>query len=149
MWVFHWSLNDSKSPSFSRTLYSILADLNNAVIWMVLARPSISNHTSPLTKPLGIVLIEPITIGITIIFSFHSFFSSLTKLKYLSFFLFSLIFFLWFTIRQVLFSFLLIITRFDLLAGIRWSVCISKSQRILCISSFRMHCGLHMNHLVV
>ena len=30
--VFHWSLSDSKSPQISRTLLSILADLNNAVV---------------------------------------------------------------------------------------------------------------------
>ena len=29
--VFHWSLGDSKSPRVSMT---ILADLNNAVVWM-------------------------------------------------------------------------------------------------------------------
>ena len=34
--VFHWSLSDSKSPQISRTLLSILAVLNNAVVCMVL-----------------------------------------------------------------------------------------------------------------
>ena len=37
--VFHWSLRDSKSPQVSRTLLSILAVLNYAVVWMV------STHT--------------------------------------------------------------------------------------------------------
>ena len=37
--VFHWSLSDSKSPQVSRTLLSILADLNNAVVWMISAHP--------------------------------------------------------------------------------------------------------------
>ena len=37
--VFHWSLSDSKSPQVSRTLLSILAVLNNAVVWMVSTRP--------------------------------------------------------------------------------------------------------------
>ena len=32
--VFHWSLSDSKSPQVSRTFSSILADLNNAVVWI-------------------------------------------------------------------------------------------------------------------
>ena len=36
--VFHKSLSDSKSPQVSRTLLSILADLNNAVIWIVIGR---------------------------------------------------------------------------------------------------------------
>ena len=31
----HWSLGDLKSPQVSRTLRSILAALNNAVVWMV------------------------------------------------------------------------------------------------------------------
>ena len=33
--VFHWSLSDSKFPQVSRTLLSILADLNNAVVWVL------------------------------------------------------------------------------------------------------------------
>ena len=37
--VFHWSLSDSKSPQVSRTLFNILAVLNNAVVWMVSTRP--------------------------------------------------------------------------------------------------------------
>ena len=40
--VFHWSLSDSKSPYVSRTLLSILADLNDAIVWMVSTRPPIS-----------------------------------------------------------------------------------------------------------
>ena len=43
--VFHLSLSDSKSPRLSRTLLSILADLNNAVIFMVSTRPPISNSS--------------------------------------------------------------------------------------------------------
>ena len=48
--VFHisvnWSfftgvLSDSKSPQVSRTLLSILAVLNNLVVWMVSTRPPI------------------------------------------------------------------------------------------------------------
>ena len=37
--VFHWSLSDSKSLQVSKTLLSILADLNNVVVWMVSTRP--------------------------------------------------------------------------------------------------------------
>ena len=72
--VFHASTSDSKFPQISRTLLSILADLSNAVIWMVSDRPPISNFSSPLTKPLGIVPSAPFTIGITVTFMFHSFF---------------------------------------------------------------------------
>ena len=45
--VFLWSLSDSKSSHVSRTLFSILVDLNNAVVWMVAAHPLISNSSSP------------------------------------------------------------------------------------------------------
>ena len=72
--VSHWSLNDSKSHQMFWTLLSILADLSIDVVWMVLARPPMSNSSSPLTKPFGTVLSAPITIGITITFMFHSFF---------------------------------------------------------------------------
>ena len=34
--VFQWCLSDSKSPQVSWNLSGILADLNNAVVWMVL-----------------------------------------------------------------------------------------------------------------
>ena len=52
---FHKSLSNSKSPQVSRTLLSILADFNNAVIWMISARLSISNSSRPLYKSLGII----------------------------------------------------------------------------------------------
>ena len=50
--VFHWSLSDSKSPRDSRTLLSILADLNNAVVWMVSTCPLISKSSNSCTKIL-------------------------------------------------------------------------------------------------
>ena len=40
--VFHWILSDSNSPQISRTLLSILADLNYALVCMVSIRPLIS-----------------------------------------------------------------------------------------------------------
>ena len=61
--IFHWNLSDSKFP-----LLSILAVLNNAVVWMVSTRP-------PTSQSLVTVLKAPITIGIIVIFMFHSFFS--------------------------------------------------------------------------
>ena len=46
-WVsFHWSLRDSKFPHLTRTFLSILVDLNNAVVWKVLVRPTTSNSSS-------------------------------------------------------------------------------------------------------
>ena len=84
--VFHWSLSDRKSPQVSRTLLSILAVLNNAVIWMVSTRPPTSKSSSPFINPLVTVLNVPITIGIIITCMFHSFFNSLARSRYLSFF---------------------------------------------------------------
>ena len=45
--VFHLSLSDSKSLQVSRTLLSILADLKNAVFWMVSCCSFISKISSP------------------------------------------------------------------------------------------------------
>ena len=67
--VFHWNLSDSMSPRVSRTFLSILADLNNAVVWMIYARPLISKFSSPFAKTLE----APITVGITVTFMFQSF----------------------------------------------------------------------------
>ena len=49
--VPHWSLSDSMSPQVSRTLLGILADLSNAVVWIVSERPPISSSSRPLNKP--------------------------------------------------------------------------------------------------
>ena len=64
--VFHWNLSDSKSPQVSKTLLSILAVLNNAVVWMV----STSMPSSPFDNPLVTVPKAQITIGIIVTFMF-------------------------------------------------------------------------------
>ena len=131
--TFHWSLSDSKSPQVSRTILSILAVRNNVVVWMVSTRPQTSKSSSPFNNPNA-----QITIGIIVTCMFHSFFDSLARSRYLSFFSHSFSFILWSTgtakstILQVL-SFLLTIIRAGLLAEIRWSVCMSKSDRRLCV----------------
>ena len=113
--VFHWSLSDSKSPQVSRTLLSILAVLNNAVVWMVSTRPPTSKSSSPLSNPLVTVPNAPITIGIIVTRMFHSFFSSLARSRSFSFFSHSFSFILWcagtakLTILQVPFFLLIII----------------------------------------
>ena len=125
--VFHWSLSDSKSPQVSRTLLSILAVLNNAVVWMVSTCPPTSKSSSPFSNPLATVPNAPITIGIIVTCVFYSFFNFLARSRYLSFFSHSFSFILWSagtaktTILQVLF-FLFIIIKSGLLARIRWSV---------------------------
>ena len=122
--VFHWSLSYSKSPQVSRTRLRILAVLSNAVVWIVSTRPPTSKSSRPFNNPLVIVPNAPIIIGTIITFIFYSFFNSLARLRYLSFFSLSFRFILWSagtaksTILQILF-FLLIIMRSGLLAGIR------------------------------
>ena len=53
---------------------NILADLNNAIVWMVPARLPIFNSSSLLTKPSLIAPSAPTTIGISVTFMFRSFF---------------------------------------------------------------------------
>ena len=101
----------------------------------------------------------PITIGIIVTFMFHSFFNSLARSRYLSLFSHSFSFILWSagtaksTTLQIFFLFffffflLLIIIRSGLRAKIRWSVCISKSHRSLCVSFSRTDAGLCIYHL--
>ena len=80
--VSHWSLSDSKSPQVSGTLLSILAVLNNAVIWMVSPSPLTSKSSRPFNNPLVAVSRAPITIGTIVTFILHSFFSSLARSRY-------------------------------------------------------------------
>ena len=122
--VSHWSLSDSKSLQVSRTLFSILAVLSNAVIWIVSDHPPTPKSSKPINNPLVIVPKAPITIGTIVTLMFHSFFNSLARSRYLSFFSHSFSFILWSArtaksiILQVLFFFffLLIIIRSGLLA---------------------------------
>ena len=84
--VFHWSLSDSKSPWVSRTRLRILAAFSNTVIWIVSTRPPTSKSSRPFNNPSVIVPKAPITIGTIVTFMFHSFFNSLARSRYLSFF---------------------------------------------------------------
>ena len=60
-------------PKVSKTFLSILADLKNAVVWMVSTHPLISTSSLPCFNPLVTVLYAPIRIGITDTFMFYSF----------------------------------------------------------------------------
>ena len=84
--VFHWSLSDNKFPQSSSTLLSVLAVLNHAVVWMVSIRQPTSKSSSLFNNPLVIVPKAPIIIGVIVTFMFYSFFNSLAKSRYLSFF---------------------------------------------------------------
>ena len=77
--VFQRSMSDNKSLQVSRILLSILADLNNFVVWIVFSRPLILKFSSPLTKPLVTVLSAPITSSFPVTFMFHSFFPLSTR----------------------------------------------------------------------
>ena len=96
----------------------------------------------------------PIIIGTIVTFIFHIFFYSLARSRYLPFFSHSFSFILWsagtakLIILQILF-FLLIIIRSDLLAKIRWSVCMSKSHRSLYVSFSKTGAGLCVYYLLV
>ena len=152
--VFHWILSDSKSAQVSRTRLSIRAVLSNAVVWIVSTRLPTSKSSRPFNNPLVTVRNAPITIGTIVTFMFHSFFNSLARSRYLSFFSFSFRFILWSagtaksTILQILFL-LLIIMMSGLLAGIRWSVYMLKSHRSLCESFSKTGAGLCIYHLFV
>ena len=108
--VFNWSLNDSKSLLVSRILLSILTNLNCEFG----CAPFIFLYPSPplpFNNPLVTVPRAPIIIDINVTFMFNSFFNSLARSRYLSFFSFSFNCILWSagtaksTILQVLFFF--------------------------------------------
>ena len=86
MMVFPTNFNDSKSPQITRTLPSIQVDLNITAVWVVSTHPPTSKSFSPFNNPLVTVPKAPITIGITVTCMFHSFFNSLARSRYLSFF---------------------------------------------------------------
>ena len=107
--VFHGSLSDNKSPRVSRTLLSILANLNRSVIWMVSTRALISSSSRYFTNYLVTVPRAQITTGTNVTFMFQSFCNSQTRSRYLFLFLLSFNFTLWSagpansTTQQVLF----------------------------------------------
>ena len=154
MMFSHWGLSENKFSKVSRTLHSILTDLNNAVVSMGSTRYLFSKSFSPCVNPLVTVPRAPILIGITVTFMLHSFFNSLTRSRDLFLFSSSLNFILRSAgtanpkIRQILF-YSLIIIRCGHLAEIRWSICMSESQRNLYVSFSRRDSELCIHHLFV
>ena len=144
--VSHWSLNDSKSLQVSRTLLSILADLSNAVFWMVSIRPFISKSSSHCNNPLVTVTRAPITNNIIVTFVFHSFSIPLQCPDTYPSFCFLSILRCGQPGQQSFLFLLLIITRSFRLAEIRCSVCISKHQRNVCFSFSRTDFELCIYH---
>ena len=135
--VFHWRLSDSRSNQVSRTL---LAVLNNAVVWMVSTRPPTSKSSSLFSNPLVTVPKAPITIGIIVTFMFRSFFNSLARSRCLFFFSHSFSFILRSagtakpTILQILFFYWFIL---DLVVWPRFGdPFVSQNPRGFCASHF-------------
>ena len=139
--VFHWSLSDSKSPQFSWTLLSILADFNNTVVYMVSILPLFSNSSHFFPSFWRLFQVYQLQLVASLLLCSNNIFSCQARSKHLYIFLFSFLF----TLKSVrtaksiwwqgLFP-LLINTGFVLHSRIRWSVCILKFQRILSDSFF-------------
>ena len=89
--VFLWCFTD-KCPLVSRTLLSIVANLNYAVVWMVSILPFITNFFSIFSKPLGTVPGAPTTIGTTVLSFSTIFLIPWHDLSILYLFFFSFIF---------------------------------------------------------
>ena len=84
-----------ESSQVHRTFLSILADLNNVVVGMISIRPLMFKSSSPFNNPWVTLPRAPITIDINFTFMSQSFFSSLARSRYLSFFSPSYNFSLW------------------------------------------------------
>ena len=125
------------------------------LFWMVSPCPPISTSSNLFNHHLVSVPKEPITIRIIVTFMLRSFFNSQARFRYLSFFSHSFSFILWSagtvksTILQILFFFFLIIIRFGHLAENRWSVCMPKSHRSLCVSFSRTGSWLCVYHMFI
>ena len=134
----HWNLSISKSPKVSRTLLSILANLNYWVVWMVSSCPLIFKSSLPipgyyskcdncnwyhrhLQVPYFLVLWQ----GQVTYLSFPFLFFLLSGSSERSSRLFG---------RSSVFVDYHFVWS---LADIRWSVCISKSKWILCVTFSR------------
>ena len=153
--VFHWRLSDSESPHVSRTLLSILAVLNNAVVLIVSTRHPTSKSFISFNYRLVTVPKEHIPIGICVTFLYHSFFliSLQGRCTYRSFHIqfYSMVsrdskvvnF------AKSLFLLLLITIQGGLLAESRGSVCMWTSHTSFCVSFSRTTAGLSIYHLCV
>ena len=132
MCILHWSLIDSKCLQVSRTLLSILVDLDNAVIWLVSFRsPKFQLFQSPF-QALGDRSKCWSHNWLTVSLIFGSFLSSPAKSKYLSLYWLSLIFTLWSTgtANHLYGKFFFCSCYLSLGLIFRWPVYISKSLRI-------------------
>ena len=137
--VFHWSWRDCKSPHISRTLLSILAVLNNAVVCTVSTRLPIFTYHNWYNRHFHVPQLFqfPSKVEVLIsLFTFFQFYSVVSWDSEVDNFASSLFF-------------LLISIRSGLLAEIRWSVCMSKALMSLCALFSRTGAGLCIYHLFV
>ena len=118
--VIHWSLCDIKSLQVSWTLLCFLVDLNNAVVWMVFIRPVFFKSSSPFNNPSMTVPRAPITIHRNVTLMLHSFFISLARSRYLSFFFLSFNFTLWCNVTALVPTHVNFLLTIHFLTG-RWS----------------------------
>ena len=73
--VFHWSPSDNKSPQeVTRTLLSILADFNSAVVL-------IGSIVSLISMFIGTITRVSVTTGMTVYFIFHNSFQFSVKIS--------------------------------------------------------------------
>ena len=93
--VFLFCQSDNKSLQVSSSFLSILVDFSSAMVYMVTVFPLISSSSSLFFRFLEIVQRIPTMFGISAIFTFHCFFSSLEWSRYLSSISSSFIFTLW------------------------------------------------------
>ena len=146
--------DDTKTLQGSRSLAIILAYLNNAVVWIVSFLPSISISSGRFQSLWGQFQVLQSQLVLRSPSRSANFLVLWQMPKFLSFFSLALIFTQFFavTTKSILhifiFFFFLIIIWLCLLNGIRLSVGISKSQRILFILFFRADSGLCFYHLV-
>ena len=122
---------------------------------MVSTRLLISKPSTPYTNLMVTVPSAAITIGITVVFMFHSFFCYLARPTYLSFF--SLFFFSfalsspgtakWIFNRFFLFLFLWTFTISGHLLEIRWILCVSISRTDTELSIYHLFVLSNLNSL--
>ena len=125
--IFHWRLSDSKSRQVSRTILSILAILNNVVLWMVSTRSPPSKSSWPFNNTFSYRAKSTNHNWYNFHLHIPYFFPFYSKIKVLiSLFTFSLIPWSAGTAKMTIlhiFIFFLIIIRSGLLVKIGLSVC--------------------------
>ena len=139
--VSWWFINGVWITAVSSSLQDSFRDSGRSQQCCHLDVPPTSTFSRPFNNPLLLFLNNQLQLTQSFLSCFTTFFNSLARSKYLSSFSLSFKIILWsagtakLTILQIL-VFLLIIIRSGLLAGIRWSVCILKSHRSLCVSYY-------------